>query len=136
MSSAQVVAVLLPGAMLYLKDTSPPVQLLRDHGISMAVATDYNPGSSPMADLWTAATLAVLQMGLTVNEALLGITKHAATALRRPDLGILKVGATADIIVVPPPIGEPAEAASLIQFLGPKWPSTVIIGGTVVEPSP
>ncbi len=136
MADAQVAAVLLPGAMLYLKDTPPPVQLLRDHGVPMAVATDYNPGSSPLADLWTAATLSVLQMGLTVNEALLGITRHAATALKRPDLGILKVGARADIIVVPPPTGEPAKAASLIQFLGPKYPSSIVIGGTVLKTTP
>ena len=136
LSNAQVVAVLLPGAMLYLKDTAPPVQLLRDHGVQMAVATDYNPGSSPLADLWTAATLSVLQMGLTVHEALLGITRHAATALKRPDLGILRVGARADIIVVPPPTGEPPEAASLIQFLGPKYPSSIVVGGTLVKTIP
>ena len=67
-------AVLLPGAMLYLKDPPPPVDQLRQAGVPMAIATDYNPGSSPVDDIWVCATLACVQMGLTVEEALLGMT--------------------------------------------------------------
>ena len=59
------VATLLPGAQLYLKDSSPPVAALRAAGVPMAVATDLNPGSSPIHDLWTCATLACLLQGLT-----------------------------------------------------------------------
>ena len=75
------VATLLPGAQLYLKDSAPPVAALRNAGVPMAVATDLNPGSSPVHDLWTCATLACLLQGLTIPEAILGITRNAGRAL-------------------------------------------------------
>lgn len=118
MAAAGTVAVLLPGAMLYLRDTAPPVAALRAAGVRMAIATDYNPGSSPVNNLWTAATLGCLTMGLTVEEALAGITRNAALALGRPDLGWIGPGSAADLALFAPPIGEPPSVESLIQHLG------------------
>lgn len=118
LARAGTVAVLLPGAMLYLRDTPPPVDRLRAAGVPMAIATDLNPGTSPVNDLWTCATLACLTMGLTVEEALRGITAAAADALGRPDLGRIRPGALADLVLVRPPPGEPCEPAVLIQHLG------------------
>ena len=112
------VAVLLPGAMLYLKDPPPPVAALRAAGVPMAVSTDFNPGSSPVRDLWTCATLACLRMGLRVDEALLGITRNAGRALGRDDLGWIGPGSSADLVLLAPPPGEPAELAVLVQYLG------------------
>lgn len=118
MATAGSVAVMLPGAMLYLRDTPPPVAALREAGVPMAVATDLNPGSSPVADPWTCATLACVTMGLTVEETLLGITARGADALGRPDLGRLRVGGPAEIVTVELPPGEPTSGAALVQFLG------------------
>ncbi|MEL6343834.1 MAG: imidazolonepropionase [Myxococcota bacterium] len=119
------VAVMLPGAQLYLRDTTPPVEALRAAGVPMAVATDLNPGTSPIHDLWTAATLACVLQRLTIEEALLGITRHAGMALGRPELGWLGPGSAADLALFAPPPGEPATAASLIQQMG--WNAAHII---------
>ena len=132
MSKAGTVAVLLPGAMLYLKDPSPPVEALRDANIAMAVATDFNPGSSPVNDCGACATLACITMGLTVEEALLGITRNAALALDRPDLGTLKVGAPADIALFKPLAGEPMDATAFVQHLSGPRAERVIRGGSVI----
>ncbi|MSP56352.1 MAG: imidazolonepropionase [Myxococcales bacterium] len=118
MAKAGTVAVLLPGAMLYLKDIAPPVAALRAAGVPLAVATDFNPGSSPITNLWSAATLACLTMGLSVEEALAGITRNAARALGRPDLGWLGRGSAADFALFAPPIGEPPSVEVLLQYLG------------------
>jgi imidazolonepropionase len=118
MAAAGTVAVLLPGAMLYLKDRPPPVERLRAAGVPMAVATDFNPGSSPVADLWTCMTLACVTMGLTVEEALLGTTVHAASALGLAQSGQLKPGFKADLALFKPPPGEPVREAVLVQHLG------------------
>jgi imidazolonepropionase len=111
------VAVLLPGAQLYLKDPSPPVEALREAGVPMAIGTDLNPGSSPVHDPWTCATLACLLQGLTIDEAILGITRAAGRALGRPDLGWLGEGSVADLALFAPPPGEPATVASLVQHM-------------------
>jgi imidazolonepropionase len=118
MAEAGTVAVLLPGAQLYLKDAAPPVDALREAGVPFAVGTDLNPGSSPVHDLWTAATLATLIAGLTMEEALLGITRHAAQALGLTDCGWLGVGTKADIALFQSPPGEPATMESLLQHMG------------------
>ena len=126
MAEAGTVAVLLPGAQLYLKDHPPPVAALREAGIPIAVGTDLNPGSSPVHDLWTAATLSTLIAGLTMEEALLGITRHAAQALGLADRGHLGIGARADIALFEPPPGEPASMESLLQHLGRPGAHVVI----------
>ena len=123
------VAVLLPGAQLYLKDTPPPVAALRAAGVPMAVATDLNPGSSPVHSLWTAATLACILQGLTIEEAALGITRHAGMALGRPELGWLGAGSAADLALFSPPPGEPATISSLIQHMGGRQASLVVQDG-------
>ncbi len=118
MAAAGTVAVLLPGAMLYLRDSPPPVAAMREAGVRLAVASDLNPGSSPVSDLWTCATLSCITMGLTVEEAILGITAHAADALGRSDLGRLRPGGPAELVVVRPPPGEPAAPEVIIQHVG------------------
>lgn len=130
MAAAGTVAVLLPGAMLYLHDPPPPVAALREAGVPLAVATDLNPGSSPVADLWVCATLSCLTMGLTVPEALRGVTAAGGLALGRPDLGVVRPGAR-DLVLVPPPPGEPAHEASLIQHLGGHRARLVVVDGEV-----
>jgi len=97
------------------------------------VGTDLNPGSSPLHDLWTAATLACINQGLTVHEAILGITRHAGLALGRPELGWLGHGSVADMALFAPPPGEPATAASLIQHMGRDGAVAVIRDGTRVH---
>lgn len=129
MAAAGTVAVLLPGAQLYLRDSAPPTALLREVGVKMAVATDLNPGTSPIADLWSCATLACILQGLTVEEALLGITRNAGLALGRPELGWLGAGSAADLILVAPPPGTEPEAASLIQHMGGGTVQAVIQDG-------
>ena len=118
LAKAGTIAVLLPGAMLYLKDTAPPVAALRAAGVPFAIATDFNPGSSPVNNLWVAATLACLTMGLTPEEALAGITRNAARALGRTDIGWLGTGSAADIAFFAPPIGEPPSVEVLLQYIG------------------
>jgi imidazolonepropionase len=132
MAEHGTVAVLLPGAMLYLKDPPPPVAALREAGVPMAVSTDFNPGSSPVRDLWSCATLACLRMGLTVREALLGITRNAGRALGRDDLGWLGPGSAADMVLMAPPAGEPAELPVLVQYLGGHRATHVVKGGAWV----
>jgi imidazolonepropionase len=101
MAEAGVVAVLLPGAYLMLRETTPPpVEALRRHGVAMAVATDCNPGTSPVASMTAALTLACVQFRLTPEEALTGATRHAAQALGLGDeIGTLEVGKAADLAV-------------------------------------
>ena len=115
--------------MLYLKDPSPPVAALREAGVAMAVATDFNPGSSPVSDLWTCASLACLTMGLTIEEALLGVTVHAAKALGLADRGRLVPGMRADLALFRPPAGEPSNASVFIQHFGGHRAAAVWVGG-------
>lgn len=82
MQQSHTVATLLPLAYYFLQETqSPPIALLRKHKVPMAVATDFNPGTAPMASLRLAMNMACVQFGLTPTEAWLGVTKHAAKAL-------------------------------------------------------
>ncbi len=126
------VAVLLPGAQLYLHDDAPPVGALRAAGVPIAIGTDLNPGSSPVHDLWACATLACVTQGLTVEEALLGITRNAGRALGLPDRGFIGPGSVADLVLVQPPAGEPPSPAALVQHLGGAHIRAVIQGGVHV----
>ncbi|MYM74821.1 imidazolonepropionase [Duganella sp. FT134W] len=98
MAAAGTVAVLLPGAYYFLRDTTPPpVAALREAGVSMAVATDCNPGTSPMTSLLLAMNMACTLWRLTPQEALAGVTRHAARALGlQKEIGTLAVGKRAD----------------------------------------
>lgn len=111
MKAADVAAVLLPGAYYFLRDkTPPPVQALRDAGVAMAVATDCNPGTSPLTSPLLAMNMACTLFGLTPEEALAGFTRHAASALDlAAEAGTLTVGKSADLAVWN--IDEPAELA-------------------------
>jgi imidazolonepropionase len=94
------VAVLLPGAFYYLREKqAPPVAALRRAGVPMAVATDLNPGTSPVHSLLTAMNMACVLFGLTPEEALRGVTDNAAKALGLYDRGLLTPGMKADIVL-------------------------------------
>ena len=94
-----VVAVMLPGACVQLRLAPPPVAALRAAGVAMAVATDLNPGSSLCESLPVQMWLAATHYGMTVEETWLGVTRHAARALGRADLGWLGPGSAADLVV-------------------------------------
>ena len=114
MAEAGVVAVLLPGAFLMLRETTPPpIALFRQHGVQMAVATDCNPGTSPVASMTAALNLACVQFRLTPEEALAGATRVAAKALGLTDVGVIAPGMAADLAVWD--ISRPAE---LCYWLG------------------
>jgi imidazolonepropionase len=101
MAASETTAVLLPGASAFLGDVSrPPVAGLRARGIAMALGTDLNPGSSPVTNPWLIATLACTLYGLTPDEALLGMTRHAARAVGLDGVaGVLAPGVPADFAV-------------------------------------
>jgi imidazolonepropionase len=110
------VAVLLPGAFYMLQETQkPPIALLRKHQVPMAIATDMNPGTSPVGSLLLMLNMACIFFGLTPYEALAGVTKHAAKALGLEKThGTLQPGKVADIAVWD--IKDPAELAYYIGF--------------------
>ena len=126
------VAVLLPGAFHVLRETKlPPLDLLRTHGVPMAVATDCNPGTSPLLSLRQAMQLACTHFRLTPEEALRGATVHAARALGLEDRGVLRVGARADFVLWR--VRHPAE---LCYWLGGDLARRVFAGGhELVVPS-
>jgi imidazolonepropionase len=101
MAEAGTVAVLLPGAFYALQETQkPPVQLLRDHGVRIAIATDCNPGTSPLLSPTLAMNMACTLFGLTPEEALAGMTINAAHALGlEKDIGSVTPGKAADLAV-------------------------------------
>jgi len=100
MAAAGTVAVLLPGAFYFLRETRlPPVDLLRRHGVPIAVSTDCNPGSSPCTSLLLMLNMACTLFRLTPQEALAGVTRHAARALGLADRGVLAAGMRADFVL-------------------------------------
>jgi imidazolonepropionase len=108
MARAGTVAVILPGAFYTLRETQPPpIAALRAAGVPMAVATDLNPGSSPMVSLPLAMNMACTLFRLTPEEALAGATVHAARALGLADRGRIAPGLRADLSVWE--AGHPAE---------------------------
>jgi imidazolonepropionase len=114
LAAAGTVAVLLPGAFYFLRETQvPPVAALRAHGVPIAVSTDCNPGSSPMTSILLALNMACTLFRLTPEEALAGVTCHAARALGMAAThGTLEVGKACDLAVWD--IGTPAELAYAI----------------------
>jgi len=129
MAEGGVVAVLLPGAWLMLRETTPPpIELFRRQGVAMAVATDCNPGTSPLASMTAAINLACVQFRLTPEEALAGATRIAARALGLgQEIGTLEAGKVADLAVWD--IERPAELA---YWLGkPLLARTYVAGRSV-----
>jgi len=109
------VAVLLPGAFYTLRETqAPPVEALRKHGVPIALATDCNPGSSPLTSLLLTMNMGCTLLGLTPAEALAGVTCHAARALGAADTGSITPGLRADLTIWD--AEEPAELSYRIGF--------------------
>lgn len=116
MAAAGTVAVLLPGAFYFLRETKkPPIDLFRQYKVPMALASDCNPGTSPITSLLLMLNMGCTLFGLTPEEALLGITKHAAQALGLGKThGTLEVGKEADFVIWQ--IDHPAELSYNIAF--------------------
>ncbi len=126
MAEAGTAAVLLPGAFYALQETrKPPVQLLRDQGVRIAVATDCNPGTSPMLSPTLAINMACTLFGLTPEEALAGMTINAAHALGLDkEIGSLAPGKAADLVV-----WRLESLAELGYWIGQPGPERRIFGG-------
>jgi imidazolonepropionase len=133
MAAAGTVAVLLPGAFYFLKETqTPPVELLRRLGVPMALSTDCNPGTSPTTSPLLMMNMACVNFGLTPAEALAGFTVNAARALgMQQHWGTLEVGKAADLAVWD--VDEPAELA--YRMGGNPCRLTVKAGKVVAGPS-
>jgi imidazolonepropionase len=126
MKQANTVAVLLPGAFYFLRETKqPPIQALREAGVPIAVATDCNPGTSPMTSLLLAMNMACTLFRLTPHEALAGTTIHAARALGiEHDVGSLTIGKLADFA-----LWDIERPADLCYTMGAKPCCQVVNGG-------
>ena len=119
LADAGTVAVLLPGAYYALRETHPPpVASFRAHGVAMALATDCNPGSSPLSSLLLAMNMGCTLFRLTPAEALAATTRHAARALGLNDSGQIKAGFHADLAIWD--AEHPAELSYRIGF-NPLW---------------
>lgn len=115
MADAGTVAVLLPGAFYTLRETQqPPVDFLRKHSVPIAIATDCNPGSSPVTSLLLTMNMACTLFRLTPEEALTGVTRIAAQALGLTDRGSIAPGMVADLAMWD--IAHPAELGYRIGF--------------------
>lgn len=115
MAEAGTNAVILPGAYYTLHETQqPPIQAMRDHGVPMALATDCNPGSSPLTSLLLTMNMGCTLFRLTPEEALAGVTRNAARALGLQDRGTLSIGQRADLAVWN--VTRPAELSYRIGF--------------------
>ncbi|MDP9108489.1 MAG: amidohydrolase family protein, partial [Pseudomonadota bacterium] len=130
MAAAGTVAVLLPGAYYFLRDTRPPpIDALRAAGVPMAVATDCNPGTSPMTSLLLAMNMACTLFRLTPAEALAGVTKYAARALGlQAEIGQLAVGMRADFA-----LWDIARPADLSYAIGSRRCVARVVAGRVMH---
>ena len=115
LAAAKTTAVILPGAFYTLRETQkPPIDALRKHDVAMAVATDCNPGSSPISSLLLSMNMACTLFGVTPEEALAGTTRNAACALGVKDSGMIKTGLRADLAVWN--VKHPSELSYRIGF--------------------
>lgn len=132
MAKAGTVAVLLPGAFYALRETKlPPLAALREHGVPIAIATDCNPGTSPLLSLRLAANMACTLFRLTPEEALRGVTVNAARALDLPDRGSLAVGQRADLV-----LWNASQPAELCYWIGGNLVRQMWLGGEATVPVP
>lgn len=126
MAEAGAVAVLLPGAFLTLGETQlPPIAAMRERGVPLAIATDCNPGTSPICSLRIAMMLAARQFGLTPEECLAGVTREAARALGLADRGVVEIGKRADLAVWD--VDHPRELA---YWIGTPQLSEIVLAET------
>jgi imidazolonepropionase len=116
MAGAGAVATLLPGAYYFTRETKlPPIDALRAAGVPIALATDSNPGTSPMTSLLLVMNMAATLFRMTVEECLLGVTRNAAAALGLPDeIGTIEVGKACDLAIWD--VEAPAELVYRIGF--------------------
>ena len=116
MAEAGTVAVILPGAFYFIRETKkPPIELFRKHGVKMAVATDNNPGTSPLTSLLLTMNMAATLFGMTVEECLAGVTREAARALGLAgETGTLETGKWADLAIWD--VESPAELVYRMGF--------------------
>jgi imidazolonepropionase len=129
LAAAGTVAVLLPGAYYYLRETvQPPVAALRAHGVPIALATDCNPGTSPVLTLPAVLNMACVLFGLGAEESVAAATRNAARALGLADRGELRTGARCDLALWD--VETPAE---LCYWLGASRCAGVVVAG---EPRP
>ena len=130
MARAGTVAVLLPGSFYALRETRmPPVAAFRERGVPMAIATDLNPGTSPLRSLRLAMNMACTLFRFTPEEALRGATVNAARALGLIDRGTLAAGQRADIVV-----WNARQPAELAYWIGDVLASRVFAGGVELQP--
>src|SRR5262249_46565724 len=127
MAAKGVVAVLLPGAFYFLRETRlPPLALMRRHGVAMALATDCNPGTSPVTSLLLMLNMACTLFRMTPEEGLRGVTVHAARALGLQDRGLLAPGLRADVA-----LWDIAAPVDLAYAIGGNPLHMTIVGGEV-----
>ena len=129
-AASGTVAVMLPGACVQLRLPVPPVAALRAAGVPLAIATDLNPGSSLTENLPLQLWLATTHYAMTVPEAWLGVTRHAARALGLTDRGALTAGARADLCA-----WDAAHPAEVAYHYGAQRPARVVIAGRPAEPT-
>lgn len=129
LAKAGTVAVLLPTATFFVGGGHyAPARAMSDAGVKVALSTDFNPGSSPTLDLMLCATMGVTRMGLTTDEALLGITKHAAAAIGlEEEVGSIAPGKRADLVL----FDAPNEDYLLYRF-GTNFVSKVVKSGKII----
>ena len=129
MAQAGTVAVLLPGAFYFLRETRlPPMNWLRQHQVPMAISTDCNPGSSPCTSLLLMLNMACTLFRMTPQEALLGVTRHAAQALGLTNRGSLVAGQRADVVLWD--VQSPAE---LCYAMGANPRRQTLVAGAAVQ---
>jgi imidazolonepropionase len=127
MAAAGSAAVLLPGAFYALRETKlPPIDAFREHGVPMAVATDLNPGTSPLCSLRTAMNMACVLFRMTPEEALRGATVNAARALGLSDRGRIATGLRADLA-----LWQAEHPAELAYWTCGAAPRALLVAGRV-----
>tara|TARA_Y100001956_G_scaffold67974_1_gene70276 strand:+ start:4581 stop:5804 length:1224 start_codon:yes stop_codon:yes gene_type:complete len=129
MADAGTVAVLLPGAFYFLRETQmPPIELLHQYNVPMAIASDFNPGTAPLCSLRLMLNMACTLFRLTPEETLQGVTVNAAKALGLADRGMLKVGMRADLA-----LWDIATPAQLSYQFGVNELSNLWISGKLIQ---
>jgi imidazolonepropionase len=136
LTSARVVATLLPGAEFGTRHPYPDARRLLDAGVTVALATDCNPGSSYTSSMPFCIALAVRDMGMTTQEAVWAATAGGARALRRPDVGHLGLGARADLILLDAPSHVYLAYRPGVPQIAAVWQAGRLVAGSAPRPSP